>query len=229
IYNSIDTLNENYSWVDTLVVDTVYQNALLQFQESLFELANQEDSLYNDVIEYRLDAFDALLTQNAAIATDSVWEDNLKFMNEFIILLLSGEAEASDFDQVEAIAEQNFDQGGMAVLHARVWFPQYTDESSLVKNHDRLPEAEILESELVLANDAEIYPVPIVTNTLCIRSDNRIKSINIMDAQGRVLIVKDLNESKYHSLNLDALHSGTYLIKFKFWNETQRVKKFLKQ
>lgn len=111
-------------------------------------------------------------------------------MNEFIILLLTGEAESSDFDQVEAIADQNFDEGGIAVLHARVWFPQYSDESSFVKIKDQLPEGEILESELVLTNDVKIYPVPSVTNTVTIRSDSRIKSVNVMDAEGHILISK---------------------------------------
>ncbi|MBK8450605.1 MAG: T9SS type A sorting domain-containing protein [Saprospiraceae bacterium] len=229
IYNSIDTLNENYSWVDTLVVDTVYQNALLQFQESLFELANQEDSLYAEVLEYRIDAFDTLLIQNAAIATDSVWEDNLKFLNEFVILLLTGQAETTDFDQVEAIADQNFDQGGMAVLHARVWFPQYSDESSLAKNKDLLPEGEILVTELALTNVVEIYPIPIVTNTLTIRSENRLKSIIVMDAQGRIWISKELSDSQYHTLNLTDLQAGVYLIELKFWDGTIRVKKIMKQ
>ncbi|MEI2695871.1 MAG: T9SS type A sorting domain-containing protein [Saprospiraceae bacterium] len=229
LYYSIDTLNENYSWVDTLFVDTVYQNALLQFQEDLFNLANLEDSLYAEVIEYRLDEFETLLTLNAAIATDSIWEDNLKFMNEFIILLLTGEAESSDFDQVEAIADQNFDEGGIAVLHARVWFPQYSDESSFVKIKDQLPEGEILESELVLTNDVKIYPVPSVTNTVTIRSDSRIKSVNVMDAEGHILISKVFRESLYHTLDITALQAGVYLIELKFWDGSKSVKKIMKQ
>lgn len=229
LYYSIDTLNENYSWVDTLFVDTVYQNALLQFQDDLFNLANQEDSLYAEILDYRVDAFDALLVQNAAIATDSIWEDNLKFMNEFIILLLTGEAEASDFDQVEAIADQNFGEGGIAVLHARVWFPQYSDDISLVKNQDRLPEGEILESELVLENAVEIYPVPSVTNTVTIRSDNSIKLVNVMDSEGRILISKVLRESQYHTLDLTALQAGVYLMELKFWDGSKSIKKIMKQ
>ncbi|MBK7737853.1 MAG: T9SS type A sorting domain-containing protein [Saprospiraceae bacterium] len=226
---SIDTLNENYTWVDTLVVDTVYQNALLQFQEDLFDLAILEDSLYAEVLEYRMDEFDTLLTQNAAIATDSIWEENLKFMNEFIILLLSGEAESSDYDQVESIASQNYDEGGIAVLHARVWFPQYNDESSLVKNQDQLPEGEILESELVLTNSVEIYPVPSGANTVTIRSDNRLLLLNVKDTHGRVLISKELSGAEFHTLDIAALQAGVYLIELNFWDGTKSFKKIMKQ
>ena len=88
LYYSIDTLNENYSWVDTLFVDSVYQNTLLQLQEDLFNLANQEDSLYAEILDYRVDAFDALLVQNAAIATDSIWEDNF-IIHERVYFLIA--------------------------------------------------------------------------------------------------------------------------------------------
>lgn len=150
-------------------------------------------------------------------------------MNEFIFLLLTGEAEASDFDQVEAIADQNFGEGGIAVLHARVWFPQYSDDISLVKNQDRLPEGEILESELVLENAVEIYPVPSVTNTVTIRSDNSIELVNVMDSEGRILISKVLRESQYHTLDLTALQAGVYLMELKFWDGSKSIKKIMKQ
>ena len=180
-------------------------------------------------MEYQIDAIETSLPKNAAISTDSIWEDNLKFMNEFNILLLTGQAETTDFDQLEAIADQNFDIGGIAVLHARVLFPQYSDESSLTKIKDQLPAGEILVSELVIKNAVEIYPVPSVTNTVTIRSENKLKSINFMDAQGRIWISQELSESQYHTLNLAALQAGVYLIELKFWDGIKSVKKIMKQ
>ena len=82
---------------------------------------------------------------------------------------------------------------------------------------------------MVLENAVEIYPVPSVTNTVTIRSDNSIELVNVMDSEGRILISKVLRESQYHTLDLTALQAGVYLMELKFWDGSKSIKKIMKQ
>ena len=72
--------------MDTLFCGYGVSNALLQFQDDLFNLANQEDSLY-EILDYRVDAFDALLVPKQPWLQDSIWRDKVLIIHEQFIFL----------------------------------------------------------------------------------------------------------------------------------------------
>lgn len=219
ILYSIDTLFENHNWQDSLGIDSIFQIILGDFLEDLTLLRDFKDSLYTEIREIRLDQLGDLEDENNNISTDSLWETNLKTMNTFIIHLLSGTVDSTDYANVEAIAQQDFGEGGPAVLHARVWFEGEDQEESFRKSKAQNIESmgsfdlwDKSKSHLAFV----VYPNPVNDDLLNVVSDVQMLVGYFYDLNGHLIEKWQLNNSNSSTLDVTLLRSGMYILRIEF-------------
>ncbi|MBK9109480.1 MAG: T9SS type A sorting domain-containing protein [Saprospiraceae bacterium] len=215
---SIDTLNENYFWQDSVEADSNYNAVLDSFLLIVSSLKIIEDSLIDLIYDYRSDVYDSLMTINSAISTDSVWETYSKFMNEFAMKVILNVVDSEDYDSAQTIAYKDYGDGGIAVLFARVWFPfDEEEEESLIGTKKSELNGEGLELShtkfIDLTKMVEIYPIPVGTNQLEIRSDKGMKQIQILNLQGTVINTLDLGNVLSTRLKMEEYLPGVYYIR----------------
>lgn len=229
IYNSMDTLFENHNWQDSLGLDSLFQLNLADFLNELYELKEDRDSLLVEIEDLRFDLLEDLEDDNDNISTDSIWETNLKTMNTFIIHLLIGTADSTDYANVAAIVDQDFGEGGPAVLHARVWFDGEDEEESLRKNRSGIaPINSKYESSNTPLTDRnfEVYPNPANSGQLTIKSVMELIHGQLLDVKGRSVKSFNMDGTKEFNMSVNELKSGLYLLRCEFMDgsiKSQRV------
>ncbi len=73
-----------------------------------------------------------------------------------------------------------------------------------------------------MKNAVKIYPNPVV-EMLNIESPNKVKSVSVFDATGKVVSTYSLNASK-SQINLSQLAPGVYVVNIEMDNETKSIK-----
>ena len=73
-----------------------------------------------------------------------------------------------------------------------------------------------------MKNSVKIYPNPVV-EMLNIESPNKVKSVSVFDATGKVVSTYSLNASK-SQINLSKLAPGVYVVNIEMENETKSIK-----
>ncbi len=212
---SIDTLFENHNWQDSLGLDSLFQNSLGEFLEALQLLNETKDSLYAEIEEMRTEQLDELEDENAGISTDSIWETNLKTMNTFIIHLLIGTADSTDYANVEAIAQQDFGEGGPAVLHARVWFEGEDSEESLRKSKTQKIES-MGDTDLLDKSKSDlafvVCPNPVDVDQVNVISNVEMLNGYLYDLDGRMTKNLQPKSKKKIAIDVTTLRPGIYIL-----------------
>ncbi|MBK8954421.1 MAG: T9SS type A sorting domain-containing protein [Saprospiraceae bacterium] len=214
---SIDTLKENHNWQDSLGLDSIYLAKLDSFLDQLDDIKNQEDSIYEELRVLRYDDLEDLSDANDTITTDSIWETYLKTMNTFVIHVLQGVADSTDYANAEYIAAQDFGEGGPAVLHARVWFEGEDEEESLRKVKKNIGDSEEQFDALIhnkQKNLVEVFPNPGQGSSFIVSANQSIVSIACMDLHGKeVLYMKGSGDQTFIEFEGKDFIPGIYLLK----------------
>ncbi|GJM36482.1 MAG: hypothetical protein DHS20C18_54830 [Saprospiraceae bacterium] len=235
----IDQINENLDSIRSILnaiadIDTALLNATGTTYQTLWQSRTQK---IDDLLDYNKDnvsllqslatsrgtASASIMSQNASITVDSIYEQNEKTVNGIYAGYLNKgltKPDTADLNALQAVADQCPLEGGNAVYKARALLklmigvdPVYDDQQACLGSQAfAMPEPEVRVSE---SSDWRIYPNPATEEVMIDWSGQQFETgtLQLFDLNGKLLKKQIFTKEEVKTrMSTAELQGGIYLL-----------------
>ena len=242
--DSIQSILKTVEDLDTALLNATgmtYQTLWQSRAQKIEALADYDKdnlSLLGTLATTRATVSASIISQNASITVDSIYEENEKTVNGIYANYLNkglAKPDTTDLNALQAIADQCPLEGGNAVYKARALltlltevFPVYDDESGCLANQAfSIPETQRPE---LAPTDWSIYPNPTTNEVTIDWSSHQFETgtLQIFDLNGKLLKRSTLTADQTRTkINTADLRAGIYLVTLQLDQKQLMTKKLV--